>query len=105
MVIRTNCPACGAVDVSPDRVRMQPGPVGQTSTYSFFCPGCGKLVVKAANLGMLKLFRKRSFKVKINVSSSPERKFPALTYDDLLDFHFQLQSDAEIAGFFDQSPS
>jgi len=107
--VRTNCPTCGLVDLSTEWIRIQPGPVGHASTFTFSCPGCGKLVAKAANLGLLRFKKNDAARIKITNTSSPSTKVkvrgPAFTYDDLLDFHFQLDSDAEIAGFFeDPSP-
>jgi len=107
--VRTNCPTCGLVDLSTVRIRIQPGPVGHASTFTFNCPVCGKLVAKAANLGLLRFKKNDATRIKISNnflrSSNVKVRGPAFTYDDLLDFHFQLDSDAEIAGFFeDPSP-
>jgi predicted RNA-binding Zn-ribbon protein involved in translation (DUF1610 family) len=97
MTIRLGCPRCGEVDLAFGDVALQPGEQGQPHTYRFDCPGCRQAVVKRADVRMLRLLKGHGLVTPPAAAGSPAPPPPPVTYDDLLDFHFQLESDEVIA--------
>lgn len=101
--IRASCPDCGEVDLRPDEVLLQivradDGDVGDGSTYRFSCPDCDGTVEKPADERIAQLLTTGGVAVEEAVASRPPHPEappggPALTHDDLLDFHLSLQGD------------
>ena len=103
--IRTTCPRCGEVDMGPESIVLSVKDEGSEGTYSFVCPVCTEDVEKQADRKIVALL----VSAGVTVASSgqagpppaaPERMHgPALTLDDLIQFHFQLQNDDYLARF------
>ncbi len=104
--IRATCPGCGEVDLRPDDihleiVRAEDGRVSDGSTYRFACPACTDLVTKPADERIVRLLSSGGVAVSVRQPTAtvqvsrprPALAAPPLTYDDLLDFHFLLQTE------------
>lgn len=99
--IRATCPGCGDVKLTVTDVTVRVCADDNQGSYCFRCPTCGSGVAKDADPRIVDLLV--SSGVRMNVWHLPaelcESKLgPALTPDDLLDFHLLLQS----SGWFDQ---
>lgn len=101
--IRASCPACGEVDLQPadvtlHLVRHEGDDVGEGSCYRFACPDCLELVTKPADERIAQLLQTGGVEVE-TAGSGHERPLhpefppdgPALTPDDLIDFHLLLE--------------
>ena len=111
--IRATCPNCGEVDLRPRDVvlrlvRSPYGSVGDASSYRFACPTCDDTVVKPADGRIAQLLQTGGVPTEETDESAelaglaahlqpshPESPppGPALTVDDLLDFHLALRHD------------
>jgi predicted RNA-binding Zn-ribbon protein involved in translation (DUF1610 family) len=105
--IRATCPMCGEVDLRPDEVvlrvvRNEEGVVSDSSSYRFDCPDCEESVIKPADGRIAELLTTGGVPIEEGDEQPvqmrpphPEapRPGPVLTYDDLLDLHFALESD------------
>lgn len=90
-IFKATCPSCGEVDLKPEAFKLRI-PIGAESTYTFVCPLCISTVSKPADSRVIQLLISAGVKPDF-LESPPESSAPAFTYDDLLDFHLQLQSD------------
>jgi predicted RNA-binding Zn-ribbon protein involved in translation (DUF1610 family) len=103
--IRASCPACGEVDLQPadvtlHLVRGDDVEVAEGSCYRFACPDCLELVTKPADERIAQLLQTGGVEVEMEAAVQfrtlhPEfpPEGPALTPDDLIDFHQLLQRD------------
>ncbi len=101
--IRASCPDCGEVDLRPEQVVLQlvradDGDVTDGSTYRFSCPDCDGVVEKPADERIAQLLATGGVEVEEAGPILPPHPEllpggPALTHDDLLDFHLALQAD------------
>ncbi len=95
VTIKATCPACGEVSLGPDDIDLyvdRGDPDG--SAYSFDCPHCRAHVRKPADDRVVRLLVSGGVHARRERRPrSPERvadwvrEAPALTPDDLLDFH------------------
>lgn len=85
--IRAVCPTCGEVDLTADDIELRVSPAG--STYGFECPGCAYPVRKPADERVVQLLISGGVKPELEAASDDA---PPFTHDDLLDFHFELES-------------
>lgn len=113
--IRTTCPRCGEVDMGPESILLSVGRGGREGTYRFTCPTCMDDVEKRADRKIVALLvsagvdvasRGPAFDDQTDLESvlepdprGPLPDGPALTIDDLIEFHFQLQDDRYIQDF------
>lgn len=111
--IRATCPTCGEVELRPDEIELHvvgadPDDVRDGSTYRFDCPACCHEIAKPADSRIARLLS--SGGVSVVCTGDPEIEAmvaaamnrivhpegivigPALTTDDLLDFHQLLQT-------------
>ncbi len=93
--IRATCPACGEVELTPPDVELRVCRVEERSFYAFVCPECYRTVSKPADRRVVRLLT--SGGVPAQPWDPPEealepRSGPALTWDDLLDLHLELES-------------
>ncbi|HVM00936.1 MAG TPA: hypothetical protein VM324_16725 [Egibacteraceae bacterium] len=95
--IKTHCPACGEVELAPDDIELRAdADAGPESFYAFGCPGCRLHVRKRADERVVRLLVTAGVPC---LSLNPSRAGgPAITCDDLLDFHALLATD----GWFDR---
>ncbi len=113
--IRATCPTCGEVDLHPRDVQLEilrdrAGVVGDGSSYRFDCPTCTAEVTKPADERVARLLATGGVAISItrtdvdladlseflgDLPQHPEAppQGPALTHDDLLDFHALLDRD------------
>ena len=123
--IRASCPTCGEVDLRPKDVvlrlvRGARGAVGEASSYRFACPSCDDTVVKPADERIAQLLTTGGVPVEETDEASeleglaaelrpvhPESPSPApaLTHDDLLDFHLALEQDDWLEALLEHSGS
>jgi len=100
--IKATCPSCGEVGLTPDQVELWVSRIDVAeSFYAFTCPSCLSGVRKPADERVIRLLVSGGVALlEIDmVAPSPRPRFdhPALTHDDLLDFHTLLETD----GWFD----
>ena len=99
--IRASCPTCGDVELTTRDVTVQVCSSNNEGSYSFRCPDCRMAVSKPAESRIVDLLV--SSGVRLSVWHMPaeleeERTGEAINYDDLLEFHFELQRE----GWFDR---
>ena len=101
VIIKTTCPRCGEVDLTAEKVELRIALGGKGSSYAFDCPRCTDRVRKPADARVAQLLISGGVAPEVvgDAHSAPEQPAhpsrttaPALTYDDLLDFHKQLES-------------
>ncbi len=115
--IRTTCPRCGEVDMGPESILLSVMQGGREGTYRFTCPTCSDAVEKRADRKIVALlvsagvdvatrdeFESRTPSLFDDEPAGVDRRgplpdAPALTVDDLIDFHFRLQDDDAIQEF------
>jgi len=99
--IKASCPACGDVELTTRQVQVLVCSTNNQGSYAFRCPACQLAVAKPAEPRIVDVLV--SSGVRLSVWHLPaelteERSGPAINYDDLLAFHFELQQD----GWFDR---
>ncbi|HEX9343717.1 MAG TPA: hypothetical protein VF995_08905 [Actinomycetota bacterium] len=104
--IRATCPDCGEVELTPPQVELRLGRLGRRGLYRFTCPSCTLLVTKAADRRIVRLLASAGVKAtlpsagpgtgadreQLPAEALEPHHGPPLTWDDLLDFHFELQA-------------
>ena len=98
--IKASCSTCGDVELTLDEVQVLMCASNSQGSYSFRCPSCHLIVSKAAEENVVEVLVASG--VRLSVWHLPaeldEQHFGApISYDELLDFHFQLQGDAWVA--------
>ncbi len=103
--IRASCPECGEVDLRPTDVTLHVVRYGEDdvaagSSYRFACPDCDELVTKPADERIAQLLTTGGVEVEVAGAGRFEPvhpefppQGPALTPDDLIDFHQLLETD------------
>src|SRR5947199_4226884 len=94
--IRASCPTCGDVELTTRDVGVQVCSTNNQGSYSFRCPHCRLAVSKPAEARIVDLLV--SSGVRLTVWHMPAeleepRAGAPISYDDLLEFHFQLQQE------------
>jgi predicted RNA-binding Zn-ribbon protein involved in translation (DUF1610 family) len=94
--VRASCPGCGDVELTTREVKVQVCTATDEGTYSFVCPTCRLIVNKPAEERVIRLLVAAGAPVT-NWDLPAELYEPkggaVITYDDLLAFHFALESD------------
>lgn len=98
--IRATCPTCGEVDLTASDIDLWIGKNEDDSMYVFDCPSCVERVQKPADARIIRLLISGGVKATV-LEEAPSPDAPVLTYDDLLDFHAQLDSDEAIGAFIE----
>jgi predicted RNA-binding Zn-ribbon protein involved in translation (DUF1610 family) len=93
-IVKASCPSCGDVEMTTADVAVQLCTTTDKGSYSFRCPACRMLVSKPAEPRVVKLLA--SSGVRMTVWQMPaeleeDHSGEPVSYDDLLEFHFQLQ--------------
>jgi endogenous inhibitor of DNA gyrase (YacG/DUF329 family) len=98
-IFKATCPTCGEIDLKPEEFRLRM-PVGMgENVYIFTCPECGASVAKPADSRVVQLLISAGVRPEFVDGSGDVARvddanaMPLFTYDDLLDFHLQLESD------------
>jgi len=115
VIIKTTCPSCGEIDLTAEKVHLRIALGGTGSSYAFDCPRCSDRIHKPADSRVVQLLisggvapeiltettgdADRTAKVATARDAHPTRTHvasrpstPAITYDDLLEFHNELES-------------
>lgn len=95
-IIRASCPDCGDVELTSRDVTVRVNSTTNEGSYAFQCPECQMAVSKTAESRIIDLLV--SSGVELYVWKPPaelleEKSGPAISYDDLLEFHYDLQQD------------
>ncbi len=99
--VRASCSGCGDVELTTREVQVQVCTATDEGTYSFVCPSCRLIVNKPAEQRVLELLVSAGVRVvnwDLPAELSEPKSGPAISYDDLLAFHFELASE----GWFEQ---
>ncbi len=96
MNIRATCPGCGDVVVPRDDMQVRICADDRSGSYAFKCPSCANQIAREAEDRIVQLLLAGG--VPMEVWHLPAELFestdgPAITHDDVLDFHLQLQKD------------
>jgi len=94
--IRAHCPTCGDVQLTSGDLTVRVCADTERGSYSFHCPECERAVAKDASQRIIDLLVSSGVKMQVwrlPAEVREERAGPALTPDDLLDFHLMLQSE------------
>jgi hypothetical protein len=94
--IRASCGECGDVELTSADLTVRVCRDDSSGTYSFTCPHCTKVVVKAAEARIVELLVTSG--VQLTTWSLPKElgerpDGDPIDHDDLLDFHTLLQGD------------
>jgi hypothetical protein len=95
--IRASCGDCGDVELTTADVHVRVCTLEDQSTYSFRCPVCTMTVVKPAEARTVDLLVASGVSYETWAPplelSEPRGTGEAITHDELLDFHDQLNDD------------
>jgi predicted RNA-binding Zn-ribbon protein involved in translation (DUF1610 family) len=103
--IRTTCPRCGEVDMSPESILLSIRDRAGEGSYRFSCPTCMDMIEKPADRKVVALLLSAGVELAGEAGEEAEhapeapehpesyRPGPPLTIDDLIAFHFLLQDD------------
>jgi hypothetical protein len=95
--VRASCPTCGDVELTTPEVQVQVCTDTDQGTYSFVCPSCRLIVNKPAERRVVDLLVAagvRQVNWDMPAELSEVHSGPPITYDDLLAFHFELESES-----------
>ena len=108
--IRTNCPTCGEVDLSPEAISLEVAGDGDRGRYAFTCPDCSADITRAADRRAVSLLLAAGATTSHGTDAPAETEpslpvedrnpfpnAPAFTLDDLIDLHFLLEDQAWLA--------
>jgi predicted RNA-binding Zn-ribbon protein involved in translation (DUF1610 family) len=113
--IRTTCPRCGEVDMSPEAILLSIRDRAGEGSYRFACPACRGTVEKPADRKVVALLLSAGVELaqherehghdqgtfeEIEEASQPPEKRPdgpPFTVDDLISFHFLLKDDEKLS--------
>ena len=94
--VRASCPTCGDVELTTREVQVQVCVATDQGTYSFVCPSCRLIVNKPAERRVVDLLVAAGVRLvswDMPAELSELKSGPPITYDDLLAFHFELETD------------
>ena len=97
--IRATCPGCGEIDLTADDIELRIANDEDESTYHFHCPKCVSEVSKPADARIIQLLLSGGVKATLVEQPEGNPADPVFTYDDLLDFHLELESDGALIEF------
>ena len=92
--IRATCPTCGEVELTPDDIELRVCTHAPASYYVFGCPLCHDPIQKPADDRVIQLLISggvRALVWELPSEVLENHEGPALTHDDLLDFHLLLE--------------
>lgn len=97
--IRASCPTCGDVELTTREVRVLLCSTTYESSYAFQCPTCGVAVAKPAEARVVDVLLASGIVLTVwhlPAELDEPKSGPPISYDDLLEFHFQLQRGADL---------
>lgn len=93
-MIRASCPDCGDVELTTRDIKVLLCSSTYESTYAFQCPVCRVSVVKPAEPRVVDVLLASGVPLTVwNLPAELDELHsddPPISYDDLLEFHFQL---------------
>jgi hypothetical protein len=95
-MIRATCSDCGDVELTTSDVSVRVCTHDDSGTYNFRCPSCHMTVVKPAEARVVELLVASGVTLitwDLPAELSEARTGPAISHDDLLDFHALLDND------------
>lgn len=98
VIIKATCPTCGEVDLTGDQVKLRIGIDDEQDSYAFACPECTEVIRKPADARVVQLLISGGVELEDPLAefAAPRhpalRRAPAITYDDLLEWHSELES-------------
>ena len=98
-MIRASCPTCGDVELTTRDVRVLLCSTTYESSYAFQCPSCRMAVSKPAEARVVDVLLASGISLSVWHMPAELDEFkagPAINYDDLLEFHFQLGSGTDL---------
>lgn len=120
--IRTTCPRCGEVDMGPHAILLSVRQNGREGSYRFTCPSCSDDVEKRADRKIVALLVSAGVDIEQGEGSidhpglfddddeEDEHELrrempdgPALSIDDVIEFHYLLEDDRYIREFLASS--
>jgi hypothetical protein len=102
--IRASCPTCGDVELTTKDVQVRICSTNNEGAYLFACPDCQMAVTKPADPRIVDLLVSSGVRLSVwqlPAELSEPRSGPPISYDDLLEFHFEFQQE----GWFDRMAS
>lgn len=106
-IIRASCPSCGDVELTTRDVRVLLCSTTYESSYAFQCPQCRVAVSKPAEARVVDVLLASGISLSVwhmPAELDEPKNGPAITYDDLLEFHFQLNSGAALETLLSAQP-
>ena len=94
--IRASCPTCGDVELTSRDVTVRVCTSDNQGSYAFRCPDCDMAVSKLADPKIVDLLVSSGVRLAVwhlPAELSEPREGAPISYDDLLEFHFQLQQE------------
>ncbi len=94
--IKATCHTCGEVDLTPEDILLRIGAGSASNSYGFSCPTCTEFVEKPADERVVRLLLSGGVMPMLNdvpAEALEPRNGPAITHNDLLEFHQLLESD------------
>lgn len=92
--IRASCPTCGDVELTTGDVQVRVCSTNNEGAYLFSCPDCRMAVTKPAEPRIVDLLVSSGVRMSVwqlpAELNEPRNGLP-ISYDDLLEFHFELQ--------------
>ena len=115
--IRTTCPRCGEVDMSPEAIMLSIRDQRGEGSYRFSCPECLNTIEKPADRKVVALLLSAGVELADagadDLEHEPEPELPEplevhqggpqFTVDDLITFHFMLKDDEELSRLLPRS--
>lgn len=109
-VIRTTCPRCGEVEMTPEAILLSLRSAAGDASYKFLCPTCLDPVEKRADQRIVALLvsagvdlasppEQGEFEMDGGEPPAPRSDAPVFTVDDVISFHFLLQDDEKLREF------
>lgn len=99
--IKTTCPSCGDVELTPPQVRLVVCNVADWSYYAFHCSGCSDEIRKPASSDVVSALRGGGVVAeewKVPAEALEEKTGETVSYDDVLDFALRLQHCDDLVG-------
>jgi predicted RNA-binding Zn-ribbon protein involved in translation (DUF1610 family) len=104
--IRTTCPRCGEVDMTPEAILLSVRDRAGEGSYRFSCPTCQNTIEKPADRKVVALLLSAGVEMAEPAqplldmdgvdSPDPVPTGPPFTVDDLISFHFLLKDDGAL---------
>jgi hypothetical protein len=92
--IRASCPTCGDVELTINDVSVRVCSANERGSYAFQCPRCAIVINKPAERRIIDLLITAGVRCHtwdLPLELFERRDGDPISYDDLLDFHAQLQ--------------